>query len=449
MNGMCQFFNVMLVMGVVSAAGHLEAAEKAITKVTRGGPAVSQPKSSSDNLETCYALGYPIQVGEKKAALFCNLEVVEKGLNCDYEDGGDVFVFDVLKDIGKGDPVPVTRNESEQDGKTGEPRFILKFPPCPGFWPMGAKRPDGTAHPGAGKGFAFCQALSLRGTSDTITADKYKTLIRYVEIMQLAFDGQKVAVIERRLIKPGQDWVTTNGWSVYSPGLQTAIPDGDDLLLALTATSRKKGKRTGVCRFRFAEGQWRPILFTPVNGGSEPSVARRADGSFVFTARTFGKNSASESIELWVAKDAGGPWTQHLCSDNQRGQAPVTVHATTDGIIFILSNPTGITSVDGKVRWSHMRRVRLALWQLDGDKAGFNPPRPRLIRDGPQEFGPFAGHRWVMDHPVSAVVQLGDGLWHCLVAYRVVSVPEAKSPHHGCYVEEVVTAQPTTPPWRF
>ena len=438
---------VMLIMGGVSAVCHLEAAEKVITRVTRSGPAVSQPESCTDNRGTCYGLGAPIQVGAKKAALFCNLRVVEMG--GDYEDGGDVFVFDALKDIGKGAPVPVTRIEKEKDAKTGEPRFILKFPPCPGFWPLGAKRQNGTAHPGAGKGFAFCQALSLPGNGDKLTADMYKSLIRYVEIMQLAFDGQKVSVIERKLIKPGQDWVTTNGWSVFSPGLQTAIPDGDDLLLALTASSKKKGQRTGVCRFRFAGGQWRPLFFAPVNGGCEPSVARRADGSFIFTARTFGKNSASESIELWAAKDADGPWTQYLCSDNQRCQAPVSVHATTEGIIFILSNPPGMTSIDGKVSWAQMKRTQLALWQLDGDEARFNPPRPRLFRDGPQEFGPFAGYRWVMDHPVSAVVQLGDGLWHCLVAHRVVSAPAAMTPHHGCYVEEVVTAQPTTPPWRF
>ena len=457
MNIMWQFVRVMLVMGAASAACHLEAAESEITRFTRGGPDVTQPKSSTDNRKASYGLGYLVQVDSRKAALFCNLRIVEPGFG-DYEDGGDVFVFDDLNNIAKGGPMPVTRIEKEKDGKTGEPRFILKFPPCPGFWPLGAKRPDGTAHPGAGKGFAFCQALSLIGTGEKLTGDMYKTLNRYVEVMRLAFNGRQVSVVERRLIKPGQDWVTTNGWSVFSPGLQPAIPDGDDLLLALTASSKKGGQQTGVCRFRFLEGQWRPVFFTPVIGedetgiarsACEPSLARRADGSFIFTARTFGKNSASESIELWAAKEADGPWAQHLRADNERCQAPVSVHATTDGKIFILSNPPGITSLDGKVKWADRKRVQLALWQLAEGKAGFNPPRPRLVRDGPQEFGRFDGHRWVIDHPVSAVVQLGDRLWHCVVAYRVITSPAAKTPHHGCYVEEVITAQPATPPWRF
>ncbi len=431
---------------ILSAACHLGAAEKKITRISRGGPAVSQPKSTTGERPACYGLGFPVQIAPGKAALFCNLSVLHNG---DYEDGADVYLFDSLKTIGKGQPLPMTRVETEQDAKTGEPRFILKFPLCPGFWPLDAKRLDGTPHPGAGKGFAFCQALSLPGKGDTLTADLYKRAIRYVEILQVAFDGQTLSVTERALIKPGQEWVTTNGWSVFSPGLQTAIPDGDDLLLAVTASSRKEGNRTGVCRFRYSGNQWRPLFFVPVNGGAEPSVARRADGSFVFTARTFGKNSASESIELWAAKEADGPWSSLLCSDNERGQAPVTVHATADGIIFILTNPTGMTSVDGSVSWSQMRRVRLALWQLDQDEPKFNPPRPRLIRDGPEEFGDLPGGRWVLDHPVSAVVRLGDGLWHCLVAYRVSSAPAVKTPHHGCHIQEVITDQPKTGPWRF
>lgn len=449
MKEMLRFTNIVLTTGAVLAACHLEAAEKEITQVTRSGPVVSQPKTIIDNHEMYYGLGFPVQVGPKKAALFCNLAVRH---NADYEAGGDIYLFDSLEDFGKREPTPITRLEKEKDSKTGEPRFILKFPPCPGFWPLGAKRQDGTPHPGAGKGFAFGQALSLLGDGDKITADMYKTAIRYLEIMQVAFDGQQISVTERSLIKPGQGWVTTNGWNVYSPGLQTAIPDRDDLLLALTASSKKEGLRTGVCRFRFSEGQWRPLLFTPVNGGVEPSVARRADGSFIFTARTFGYNNVSESIELWAAKDVDGPWSQHLRSDNQRAQAPPTVHATTDGIIFVLSSPTGMTSVDRKVKWSDMRRVRLALWQLDQDEAKFNPPRPWIIRDGPQEFGRVDGDRWgrwVLDHPVSAVVQLGDGLWHCLVAYRVQCEPFIKSSHLGCYIQEVITAQPKTPPWRF
>lgn len=413
------------------------------------------PRRVADPVERCYGIGYPVQVGPKKAALFCNVRIL--GAKCqDYEDGAEVFVFDDLSCVGKGGSVPVTWNEKEKDEQTGEPRFIVKYPPAVGFWPAGAKRSDGSVHPGAGKGFALCQALSFIGGGEELPWRMYsqKGLKHYVEVMQLAFDGQHVSVVKRECIRTGQKWETADGWGLRSPGLQPAIPDGNDLLMAMTAAKKGAGG-TGVCRFRFSEGLWQQVAFTRVAGGAEPSLARRADGTFIFTTRS-GEKDNSKSIELWAAKDAGGPWTHHLRVDNVRNATPVSVHATPDGRIFVLANHPGVTSRDGKVRWPDTLRSQLALWQLAQGAAEFLPQRPRLIRDCLEEFGMLEDCRWYVDHPVSATVQLGDGLWHGLVAYRVMAFPvnsdkvrERLTPHTGCYVEEVRSAQPAQPPWRF
>lgn len=109
---------------VVAAACPLGAAEKTITQITWSGPAVSQPRSTTGNRAACYGLGFPVQVGPKKAALFCNLRVVYDG---DYEDGADVYLFDSLKTIGEGQPLPMVRPGSSiirgsflADGRSGD-----------------------------------------------------------------------------------------------------------------------------------------------------------------------------------------------------------------------------------------------------------------------------------------------------------------------------------------
>jgi hypothetical protein len=96
------------------------------------------------------------------------------------------------------------------------------------------------------------------------------------------------------------------------------------------------------------------------------------------------------------------------------------------------------------------------MWQLADDAAAFDPPQPRIIRDAQEEFGLIDDYRWDLDHPSSGIVRLGDGKWHGLVTYRIRTfsiqgdpVGEKITPQTGCYVEEVPSAQPAVPPWRF
>lgn len=450
---------VVTVVGFSSPLGTLQAAEGPIGEITRGLPDVSQPESSTDNLPTRYGVGYPVQLGPKTAALFCNLRVVGPK-RTDFEDGTDVFIFDDLRHVGKGGPTPISRNEKEKDARTGESRFIVKYPAAVGFWPLGAKQLDGSPHPGAGKGFAVCQALSLVGRGDILTWDMFSqpSLKCYVEVMQLLFDGRQVSVTKRDLIRTQRGWAIPDGWGVVCPGVQTAIPDGSDLLMAVVATKDGTNK-TGVCRFRFAEGQWQPVAFTPVAGGSEPSLARRADGSLVFLTRPDDEvagDRAGKRIVLWASKDGGGTWQQILCAENERPRTPVSVHATPDGKIFVLANVPGMTNPTRTTLWWHLDRARLAMWQLAEGAAALDPPQPQVIRDCQEEFGLIDKYMWYVDHPISATLRLRDGRWHGIVTYRLMAysiagdkVGELVTPQTGCYVEETPNSEPATTPWRF
>lgn len=450
---------VAIVVGFSAPLGRLQAAGGPIGEITRGLPDVSRPKSSTDNLPTRYGIGFPVQVGPNTATLFCNLRVVGPR-RTDFEDGTDVFVFDDLRHVAKGGPTPISRNEKEKDAGTGESRFVVKYPAAVGFWPLGAKQPDGSPHPGAGKGFALCRALSLVGRGDILTWDMFSlpSLRCYVEVMHLSFDGQKVAVVERYLIRTGGGWATRDGWGIGAAGLHTAIPDGSDLLLAVEAYKEGVG-RTGVCRFQFAEGEWQPVAFTPVAGGGEPSLVRRADGSLLFLTRPDDEvagDRAGKRIVLWASKDGGGTWEQILRAENERPRTPVSVHATPDGRVFVLANVPGMTNPTRTVLWWHADRARLAMWRLAEGTATFDPPQPQVIRDCQEEFGLIDKYMWYVDHPISANVRLSDGQWHGLVTYRIMAysisgdkVGELVTPHTGCCVEEVSSTQPVTPPWRF
>jgi hypothetical protein len=60
-----------------------------------------------------------------------------------------------------------------------------------------------------------------------------------------------------------------------------------------------------------------------------------------------------------------------------------------------------------------------------------------------------------VDHPSGATVQLADGRWRHVLAYRLLHSPMIRScgtypaPQVGCYVEEVVSDGPVLPAWTF
>lgn len=405
--------------------------------ITHGPPDVVLPRETTGNRSNRYGLGYLFQVSATRAGILCNLRAIGPGY-VDYEDGTDVFVFDSLHALHTATPTPISRNEKRLDETTGKPRVLVKFPAVCAFWPLGAKTVDGPRHPGEGAGFGFCQALSFE--MDSHGAFTWtKPFVRYVETFQLRYDGKRFQVTKRELVGPAPlPPIGRGGWRLVVPGLTTAVPDGNDLLLPVLA-QRGGQKRCGVCRLLWRNREWTPTSFAPVGLGSEPSLVRAADGSLVFTTRLGGKES--DAVVVWRSTDAGATWQEILRQAEVRSPSPVSVNRTVSGVPFIATNPCGA------------KRNKLCFWTFDGAKL----IGPRLIRDCNEEFGPLPRETfWAVDHPSSAIVHLNDGLWHALLAYRIKAFhlptrgrEEPDVPQTGCYVEEILSTGPAVSEWNF
>ncbi len=415
----------------------VSAASAGIVMITHGPPDVSLPRETRDGKPVRYGIGFPLQLSATKAAIFCNLRAIGPGYS-DYEDGTDVLIFDSMKALRTAKPVAISRNEKRIDAETGKARIIVKFPVAGGFWPRGAKAIDGSPHPGEGRGIGLCQALSLevdRKGSFTWT----KPFVRYMETLQLHYDGVRVEVTKRELAGPDSlPAIGSDGWQLVSPGLTNAIPGGNDLLQPVLA--RQNGRHwCGVCRWQWRDGQWTAVSFVPVGSGSEPSLVRLADRSLMFTVRLGGEQGST--VVVWRSTDAGASWQETVRQANVRSPSPVSIHRTVCGIPFIAAN------------LRDTKRAKLCFWTIDGREL----VGPRLIRDCVQEFGPLPQETfWAVDHPSSAIVRLADGRWHALLTYRLKAfrLPtrgrnEPILPQTGCYVEEVLSTGPAVAEWRF
>ena len=410
-------------------------------RITRGVADISLPLESSENLPARYGMGFPLQVSATEAALFCNLRVIAPGM-FDYEDGTDVLIFDSTSALRTAKPIAISRNQKRSDAETGKTRLLVKFPVAGGFWPAGAKMDDGSRHPGEGKGFGFCQALSFETDEKSLHVFKWtQSFVRYVEMLQVSYDGTRFEVAARELAGSAA-LPTADGkeWQLVSPGLTNAIPSGADLLQPVLA--RRDGEsRSGVCRWRWQDGKWTAVSFGPVGLGSEPSLVRLSDCSLMFAVRLGGDQS--ETVVVWRSDEAGEAWREVVRQADARGSSPVSIHRTVCGIPLIGSNPLGPKRL----------RTKLCLWTVNGSSL----IDPRLIRDCIEEFGRLPRETfWCVDHPSSAIVRLADGQWHALLTYRIKAYhlptrmrEEPVLPQTGCYVEEILSDGPPVPEWQF
>lgn len=432
-----------------------------ITGVTAGPARLVTPPDSTQEQVLRYGLGFPFQVASDRAAVFCNVRV-EGVATFDYENGADVIVFDSLEGISAAHAVPITRNERHQDAE-GKERLVVRFPVIGGFVPLGALGADGKPHAHAGTGFGLCQAISFpvdeRGHFNWQTER-----IHRCELHQLSYDGDHFTAT-RNPPDPARPHpvVAETPWRISAPGISNAIPDGDDLLLAVSA-SGDGGSSSGVVRWRRAGGSWAPVEFWPVTplneGWAEASLVRDADGALLFSARGSGGDRLAE-VRVWrryeggpqwrlvfstadvrvLHLEEGGPeWRQVISVLGGHNPGPISIGSAADGTPYIGANlpDTG--------------RETLCLWPLNPARNGLD--EPITVRAARAEFGAAeAEARWMVDHPSGAVVRLADGAWHALLAYRVLSNAEFRGAepgaHTGCYLEEVLSTGPPIPTWRF
>jgi len=412
-----------------------------------------------------YGTGYLFQAGPTQAGLLCNLRTEGFPVG-DFEAGMDAVIFDDAAKIGQARPVKVTRTTKYADRETGKWRIVLKHGTKGGFVPLGARRQDGSPHPFAGTGVSFCEALDfpMKGNGYYDKSEKTRGMVRTTEVQQLAFDGKQFSVTGVETFTEAKPLrVAGTKWKITCPSLRMGIPDGDDLLMAVAATTGDtrgwfaKPHTAGVSRWRCQGGRWRPVEFHPVVADVktskrqvvygvvmrlvpiEPTLIRDIDGSFLFSARFAYEAYDEHVLRVWRSSD-GVQWKRVLEHPEAKGQAPVSINRAADGTPYLVSNPLG------------RERDRLVLWPLNDERTGVLDPI--LARDALKEFGRTpSGKPWFMDHPNAAVLRLADGHWHNLLVYRIMDRGEHSgrppAQQTGLYVETVQSTGPERPVWRF
>jgi hypothetical protein len=388
----------------------------------------------------------------------------------DFEVGVDVVLFDDISNVQSRVAVSIARNHLELNPHSrppGESSIMVKYPMRGGFVPSGAKRADGTPYPFAGTGFGICEVYSRHARE--LRMFQGEETYRYFEIYQLAFQSDNFQVRSGRRVLP-QDLVPD--WTILGGGMNNAISDGDDFLVAMSAAPRSATHSEtavgggGVMRFRQTDQEWRPISFTPVTGNdraSEATLVRDSDGSLLLTARGNGEPDQHD-VRVWRSQDNGQTWSKIIHVRGLISAAPVTVNLAADGTPYIAGNlylvPLDPISArfripadkEGNPILGGWTRQKLYLWPLADDRLSLSSPL--LARDPHQEFGePPGGSLWRVDHPSGANVQLRDGKWHHVLGYRI---HEDVEPHGvqpplqtGAYFEELLSIGQAKPVWNF
>jgi len=216
-------------------------AGRGITRVTRGA---ADLVVLADGEGFRYGTGYLFQAGPNQAGLLCNLRTEGFPVG-DFEAGMDALVFDDPTRLSATEAVPVTRTVKYADRVSGQRRIVIKYGVKGGFVPHGARRTDGSPHPHAGTGVGFCEALDfpLKGNGYYDKRDKTKGMVRTTEVHQLAYNGRRFSVPWTETFTDAHPLRAPDSkWKIHCPSLRMGIPDEDDLLFAVAATTNDSSR---------------------------------------------------------------------------------------------------------------------------------------------------------------------------------------------------------------
>jgi hypothetical protein len=345
--------------------------------------------------------------------------------------------------------------------------YVSRYPVLGGFVPIGARLDNGEPHPHAGTGFGVSRLIGFPADmSSRIWIDMPEPYMGF-EMYQFYYDGSAFK-IEQTRISDGTDIFPDR--ELTGTGLGYAIPDGEDLIWAVSAKNSDKNYGSGLSRWRRKNNAWQVIEYTPVTGpdlSAEPSVIRDMDGSLLFTARGSGASQRAQklpdavelgeknekAIRLWRSADAGKTWKEILDAPLVRSGTPVSISAAVDGSPYIAGNPFTDKDSRGRELSSIEMREVLKLWPLSADRRSLD--EPFLVRNCPIDFGDAPLESiWRADHPMAHTLRFADGQWRHLLFYRVLTRKECVSdapitPITGTYVAEIISAGPVHPPWSF
>jgi hypothetical protein len=229
-----------------------------------------------------------------------------------------------------------------------------------------------------------------------------------------------------------------------------AIPDGEDLLLALCVSTRPEveARACGLSRWRRGGRGWAMVDWqrvTPEDGCYEPTLVRDHDGALLLCARSGSRDGQrGRDIRVWRSTDNGQSWRLAVHALDKTSGSPVTINVAGERTAFVAANPPNEYP---------RHRQRMVFWPLSPARDALE--EPIIVRDALAEFGePASGGGWYIDHPSSTVVRLDDGRWRTVVGMRIMVGVEQKrgleaSPQTGSYIEEVIAEGEPNPPWRF
>ncbi|MFH1569567.1 MAG: hypothetical protein ABIL09_16340 [Gemmatimonadota bacterium] len=424
----------------------------ALIGVTHRGRRLWRVPSPPPDEEWVYQLAIPFQLSPTELGLAVN---VRRGSvrTVDLEVGSDLVILDRLEPDGGERAAPLNRAHLGPHPRTGRSVLFARYPVVGGFVPVGARRADGSPHPHAGTGFGLSQVIAfptdrtVGGHWELPEEEQYHAL----EVQQYRYDGARFEVVTAEMV-PVDDWLP--GWRRAAPGLCAAIPDGGDLLQAVSAARGDGPGGTGVLRWQRRGTAWQPDGYTPVTPADisyEPTLVRDRDGALLFTAR--GGGPEQDAIRLWRSTDGGHAWERILHLPGRRSETPVSLNCAADGSLYVAGSPAREVDSRGRALSSVEMREMLLLWPLADDRHGLQ--EPLVARDCLAEFGPAAaGSIWRADHPVGLTARLADGQWHHVLCYRVLDREEcvgdrAVTPRTGTYVEEVFSDGAAAEMWRF
>ena len=426
----------------------------AITSVTAGPPRLTEPAEHPPG-ETCrYGGAFPFQVAPGLAAVFSSLRNEGYPVG-DFENGGDVILFDDLDRIDPAGAVPIVRNDTYVDAR-GRRRINIHYPIVGGFVPLGALREDGSPHPHAGTGFGIGESLDfpLLGKGHYSKSHKRTKVILRTNLYQLSYDTHFFLIDDTEVYNADEPLRASgpgSEWPLIAPPLKQGVPDGDAYLTGVTSSRGDlPGKAPqpgscGVARWQRREGAWAPVAYVPVvryrdgQVWTEPSLVRDVDGALLFTSRgVFG--GMDHTIRVWQSTDGGEHWRQIIDQPEARGQAPVTINQAADGTPYVVCNKLG------------RERDWLVVHPLSDDRTALLPAID--VRNALAEFGPPPkGPVWFMDHPMGETLQFGDGQWRHVLSYRNMDRGEhaagGPTPVTGQFLEEVISDGPPRPVWTF